>query len=122
MNIEEEIKQVWHENSVRLWAKQAEQLNGLNEAMKLELAAPELMDIGASMLYIRKINNTLTFDGAIPEELGWKQFAEVMPNLAKEMKENFDKLEAKVVETRKKQEEERQARKAKLPWYKRWFA
>lgn len=131
MNIEEEIKQVWHENSVRLWAKQAEQLNGLNEAMKLELAAPELMDIGASMLYIRKIHNTLTFDGALPEELGWKQFAEVMPNLVKEVKENYDKLKAKVLEVkvledkvfeiRKKQEEERQARRAKLPWYKRWF-
>lgn len=120
MNIEEEIKQVWHEDSVRLWAEQAGKLNICNELIKLELAKPEL-DIGSAEYCILKTNKILSFQGAIPEELWWKQFAEVMPNLAKEMKENYDNLVAKVIEARKKQEEERQAKKAKLPWYKRWF-
>ena len=120
MNIEEEIKQVWHDDSVKFLADQYGKLNIYSEAMKLELAKPEL-DIGSAEYCILKTNKILSFQGAIPEELWWKQFAEVMPNLAKEMKENYDNLVAKVIEARKKQEEERQARKAKLPWYMRWF-
>lgn len=121
MNIEEEIKQVWHEEHVKFWAEQYGKLNRYNEAMKLELAKPE-PDQWETRCYLAATREILSFDSTIPEELGWKQFAEFMPNLEKELKENYDKLVAKVVEARKKQEEERQARKAKLPWYKRWFA
>ena len=120
MNIEEEIKQIQHEEYVRLWAEQADKLNICNELIKLELAKPEL-DLGTSEMSILKTNCTLSFGGEIPSELMWKNFANAMPNLAKELKENHDKLVAKIIETRKKQEEERQARRASLPWYKRWF-
>lgn len=94
--------------------------------IKLELAKPEI-DVGSSEYWILKTNDALSFEGAIPScvmwmNFMWKDFADAMPNLAKELKENYDSLVAKVVEARKKQEEERQARRAKLPWYKRWFA
>lgn len=121
MNIEEEIKQAWHGEHVRLWAEQARRLDLCNEMIKLELANPEL-DVGASEWWILKVQQELSFRGAIPSELMWKNFADAMPNLAKELKENYDNLVAKVIEARKNQEEERRAKKAKLPWYKRWFA
>ena len=121
MNIEEKVKQVWHDESIKFWAEQYGKLNNCNEMMKLNLAKTEL-NLGMSEWYILETNKILSFCGTIPLELGWKQFADTMPNLAKELKENYDNLVEKVVEARKKQEEERQARKAKLPWYKRWFA
>lgn len=121
MNIEEEIKQVWHDDSVKFWADQYGKLNIYSEAMKLELAKPE-PDQWEARRYLAATRHILTFGDIIPEELGWKQFAEVMPNLAKGMKENFDKLESKVRSQAQAEWAERQAKKAKLPWYKRWFA
>ena len=121
MSLEEKIKQVWNDDTGRLWAKQASELNICNELIKLELAKPEL-DIGSSEYCILKTNRTLSFGGAIPSELWWDNFAGAMPNFANEVKKNFDNLVAKIVETRIKQEEERKARRATLPWYKRWFA
>lgn len=121
MNIEEEINQIRHDDYVRFWANKAESLSIYNEAMKLELAKPE-PDNQEANGYIMATDQILSFGGTIPEELGWKQFADLMPNLAKEVKENYDNLKSKLCAQVQAYWAERQARRAKLPWYKRWFA
>ena len=148
MNIEEEIKQAAHEESVKYWAERATQLNIYNEKMKYELENPEPSRWRISGRLLDGVCSLLTERGTIPEEVAWEAFLNAMPKLAKELKENYDNLKAKVPEMIEKEEEmleregmlpwykrdrreqarkqarkaERQARKAKLPWYRRWFA